>query len=138
MCLHFDKKQTTALRARIKRLGGKVTCYKVLRRHVRDYATPAMRELRGKYTDILWPGPGITKSDRKKKGLTLQEQKSGAVYKGIHVYSSRKCAVACAYGIHHVVPVTCSLDDFVAANRKEAVFMQVHLSKVAYARALRE
>lgn len=85
--------------------------------------------------------PGHVISNRDNKGLRDDEQKNFEVFHGIHVWTNRwkaerdvKCvSVYCnsrANGDYVVIPVICSLKDFVAAGTSEdAVFMKVKITK---------
>lgn len=128
MCLFYDKSFSTRIRNRIVKNGKKITCYKVLRVIGNTLESPYFGE---EYK------PGWNVSDRCEIAQGAKEQEYHEVYKGIHVFTSKKVAKEDVLNGRIVVPVTCYAKDFVGAGCCEAVFMKVFLSRKDYDKALK-
>ena len=143
MCCEYDKKNTAALRKKMREKGGKITAWKVYT------LSPIFYGLRCLCRDNFFVNvPGEVESTRQTKtpgGDVLDykyEPGEYSINRGIHVFLNMKQAEESANRdpSRVIVPVTCYEKDLVCAgwtNCADAVFMKVNISKRNFYKALK-
>lgn len=133
MCLIANKPATRKIRKLLEESPTKsLEFYK--------YVIVADNELRGYFRFAFIYKPGENVSDRVNQHNNVVDDwseyyENNRYEKGIHVYV---CAPPIINNPHIlIVKFTCHLDDFVAANDQEAVFMKAYLSQESYDRAIK-
>jgi len=136
MCLETTKEETNKFRNRNKDKKF-IWAYKVYERVGSGLYSPFCCHFNG----II---PGIVKSDRSRLSFDFRNKDyyvgNGLweITRGIHVYLTKKAALKIlGHNINRIVlKVKCPMSEFVACNKKAAVFRAINLSQKEYDAAI--
>jgi len=150
MCLDITKTNTKRVERTLKKSPSHTAIFYKIYFLTKPYLQPVYFNEKNSIRE-----PGYVISNRKDKELSNYEIETSIIDYGIHVFDTKLAAkmelnfVEYHYsnqddGVYVIVPVVCSLKDFVAAgifsgnSRRSSVFMRIKITKQSWNKVMKE